>query len=302
MASAAPISPTASLNGLEAKFIDVDGIRTRYYDAGQGEPMVLCHGHGWDGSASANAWTLNIPGLSKHFRVIAADKLGSGMTDNPKTDDGFTIQNQVAHMWGLVDALGIDKVHMVGQSRGGYLAGRMTLERQERVRTLVVVDSMTLAPLVGDPHRRDKLLEGAPAGVREELLFRWGKLSYKPEHLTDEYIDTAVWLEAQPKAQETKRRWKGGGEARFNASLAAQKEETLRWLAEGRLQLPTLILWGRKDPSAILECGQRLYDLIAEHNPRAHMYILSDAGHFHFREYPDLFNRIVTNFVTTWQA
>ena len=46
--------------------------------------------------------------------------------------------------------------------------------------------------------------------VSEELMFRWSKLSYKPEHLTQEYIDTAVWLEGQPKAQETKRRWKGG--------------------------------------------------------------------------------------------
>ena len=134
MAVSFQVSPTASLCGCEAKFIDVDGIRTRYYDVGQGEPLVLCHGHGWDGSAGANVWTLNIGGLSKHFRVLAADKLGSGMTGNPKTDDGFTIQNQVAHMWGFVEALGLDKVHMVGQSRGGYLAGRVTLEHQDRVR------------------------------------------------------------------------------------------------------------------------------------------------------------------------
>jgi pimeloyl-ACP methyl ester carboxylesterase len=159
---------------------------------------------------------------------------------------------------------------------------------------------MTLAPLVGDPHRRDKLLEGAPKDVREELLFRWRKLSYKPEHLTPEYIDTAVWLESQPKAQETKRRWKAGGEALFNRSLAEQKDDTLRRITAGELQLPTLIYWGRKDPSAILECGLQLFDLIAEHNPRARMYIMSDAGHFHFREYPDEFNRIVGDFARAW--
>jgi len=289
------------LGGFEAKFIDVDGIRTRYYDVGEGEPMVLCHGHGWDGSAGANAWTLNIGGLAKRgFRVIAADKLGSGMTDNPKTDDGFTIQNQVAHMWGLVEALGLKTVHMVGQSRGGYLAGRLTLEHQDRVKTLTVVDSATLAPLVGDPHRRDKLLEGSPTDVREELVFRWTKLSYKPEHLTPEYIDTAVWLEMQPKAQETKRRWKAGGEALFNRSLAEQKEETLRRIGAGELQLPTLLYWGRKDRSAILGCGLQLFDLIAEHNPRARMYIMSDAGHFHFREYPEEFNRVVADFASSW--
>ena len=71
----------------QAKFIDVDGIRTRYYELGSGVPVVLCHGSNWEGAASANTWTLNLGGLAKSFHVYAADTLGTGMTDNPARDE-----------------------------------------------------------------------------------------------------------------------------------------------------------------------------------------------------------------------
>src|SRR5262245_8672802 len=73
----------ANSGGLLAKFIDAGGIKTRYYDEGSGEPMVLVHGTGFSGVASANTWALNIPGLSARFHVYAPDKLASGLTDNP---------------------------------------------------------------------------------------------------------------------------------------------------------------------------------------------------------------------------
>ncbi len=85
-AQAPKVSQTGSIDGLEAKFIDVKGVRTRYYEAGQGEPMVLVHGEGWSGHSSANTWSKNIPGLSKRFHVFAVDKLASGMTGNPLDD------------------------------------------------------------------------------------------------------------------------------------------------------------------------------------------------------------------------
>ena len=72
----------ASIDGLTAKFVDVGGIRTRYYDYGQGEPIVMLHGGSRSG---ANVFSRNIPGLAKRFRVLAMDRLGSGLTDNPKT-------------------------------------------------------------------------------------------------------------------------------------------------------------------------------------------------------------------------
>ena len=76
-------SSSASIAGLEANFIDVGGIRTRYYDEGEGDVLLLVHGGPWEGTSSANDWSRNIEGLAKQFRVLAPDKLGNGMTGNP---------------------------------------------------------------------------------------------------------------------------------------------------------------------------------------------------------------------------
>jgi len=69
---AAAASPNGEVNGLKAKFVDVNGTRTHYYEMGSGEPMVLVHGERWSGHSSANAWSKNIPGVSKRgFASVA---------------------------------------------------------------------------------------------------------------------------------------------------------------------------------------------------------------------------------------
>ncbi len=76
----------SSIGGHQAKFVDVNGVRTRYYDVGSGEPILLIHGARPSGTSSANTWVPILTGLSKRFRVLAPDRLGHGMTENPKGD------------------------------------------------------------------------------------------------------------------------------------------------------------------------------------------------------------------------
>jgi 2-hydroxy-6-oxonona-2,4-dienedioate hydrolase len=66
--------------------VDVNGVKARYYEAGQGEPMVMVHGGFTAGSSTANVFSRNISGLAKHFHLYVVDRLGSGMSGNP-TDD-----------------------------------------------------------------------------------------------------------------------------------------------------------------------------------------------------------------------
>ena len=281
-----------------AKFVDVNGISTRYYELGDGEPMVLCHGGEWPQADCANTWSRNLGGLAQTFHVYTADKLGMGMTDNPKSDDEYTIEAVVEHMYQFIRAMGLETVHMVGQSRGGYLATRLTLEHPEMVRTLVCVDSSTLAPEVGDyAERRRKTLGGGPTDPRGSIRFLYERMSYTQDHITDDFIDAGVAIDGQPKMKALKEKLTAELQARWLESLLTQKEETLRWIEGGRLVVPTLVYWGANDPTAILPQGQALFDLIREHAPRAHMHVVNHAGHFHYREYPEEWNRVVTNFI-----
>src|SRR6266545_2703942 len=110
---------TGSILGYQAKFVDVDGIRTRYYEIGEGNPetIVLVHGALFDGQVSANTWSRNFAGLSKRYHVFAADKLGCGLTDNPKSIETYTQHDCVQHMWAFMQNMGITSCHIAGQSK-----------------------------------------------------------------------------------------------------------------------------------------------------------------------------------------
>ena len=74
----------------DGEWLDVNGIRTRYYDHGSGETVVFIYGGNFgmgDSASSAYTWSLNFGPLSKNFRVVSFDKLGKGFTDNPRADD-----------------------------------------------------------------------------------------------------------------------------------------------------------------------------------------------------------------------
>ena len=112
---------TGSVGGYEAKFIRVKGINTRYYEAGNGEPLLLVHGGPWEATSSANIWSRNLAGLSKNFHVLAPDRLGNGMTDNPsrKSEVDFNEMGQIRHLADFIETMETGPVNIVGQGDGG---------------------------------------------------------------------------------------------------------------------------------------------------------------------------------------
>ena len=309
MQSTAATLPSAMLETgsviYQAKLIDVNGIRTRYYDEGQGEVMLMIHGSRFSPWGSANTWTQNIGGLAKRFRILAPDKLCSGMTDNPKSLDDFTQHAIVQHIYQFIQTLGVKSFHVVGQSNGGYTAARLALEHPDMCKSLVLVDSATLGPPVGEiSERRKKLFDNAPADLREYIRFHWGKLSVNTDNITDDYLDAAYFMANTPKARETLRLLQSDGRGEEGPNPAANartfprdKAETHQWISAGRLTAPVLITWGADDPSAILPIGIKLFEMIRAKTKHVEMHIFNNVAHFHYREIPDQWNRVVMNFI-----
>lgn len=300
------VSPSASIGGHEAKFIDVNGARTRYYDVGSGEPMLLVHGARPSGTSSANTWVPILPGLSKRFRVLAPDRLGHGMTENPKGD--YSVTAEMDHLYDFIKVMKLEKFHIMGQSTGAYHAARVTLEHPEMVITLILTDSATLSPPIGNvEERRAAIGLGTGAGARspgatlkDQVRFSQEALSKNKEHITDEFLSAAVYMASLPNGQKTDAALRGDAAKRYEEVIAKGAEEMRGWIKAGRLQTPTLLYWGKNDPSAILAVGLALFDMIAEKNPRARMFIVNNAGHFHYREHPEEFVRNVLNFTAAW--
>src|SRR5438270_6741061 len=104
----------------EGKWLDVNGVRTRYHDQGSGETIVFIYGGNFgtgDSASSAYTWSENFRALSQRFRVLAFDKIGQGFSDNPPNDD-YTMRRVVRHARDFIRALKVEPVHLVGHSRG----------------------------------------------------------------------------------------------------------------------------------------------------------------------------------------
>jgi 2-hydroxy-6-oxonona-2,4-dienedioate hydrolase len=285
-----------------AKWIDVAGVRTCYFDAGKGDPVVFVYGGnfgGMDSASSAPVWNLNFGPLSAAFRCIAFDKIGQGYTDNPLRDEDYTMAAVVDHAANFIRALNLPPVHLVGHSRGGFACTSLTLRYPDLVRSLTIVNSGTLMPTF---NMNEAVLTPCPfpSYSREAARFVYEGYSYAKETVTDEWIDTVMAVLSLEKSRASARKMVDEKlKTRvFLPQLALHKRETLNLIKEGLLRRPVQIFWGYNDPTSRVDGGLELFKLVAQHNRRTFLHVINEAGHFVYREQPEQFNASLARFVT----
>lgn len=285
----------------KGKFVDADGVRTHYYEKGKGPVVVLVHGGNMGSKeASGNSWTWsrNFDALAKRFRVIAVDKLGQGYTGNPKRDADYTMDATADHLAALLRKLKIVNAHVVGHSRGAYTVTKVTLDHPDLVATCTIVDSNSTAPGVG---MNEVVLANPPHPPLGRECQRWvlERYSYGHEHIDDDWLDVLMDIGKQPKYRTAVDKMeKHGLKGRvFLPSLRHGREDIYAQLREVGMRRPTMIMWGYNDPTALLEQGWRLYDVIAATERRTYMHVLNRAGHFSMREQAEQFNEVLSGFI-----
>ena len=112
---------------------ELDGLLLHYLEEGRGPAAVLIHGLG----GFAESWRHNIPGLARHGRVIALDLPGSGRSGKPRR--AYTLEFLAQALDGLLRALSVDRVRLVGHSLGGAVAVRYALDHPGRVERLALL-------------------------------------------------------------------------------------------------------------------------------------------------------------------
>jgi pimeloyl-ACP methyl ester carboxylesterase len=288
----------------EGKFIDVDGIRTHYWEKGTGPALLLIHGGQPTGKGGgALTWLRNFDGLSEQFHVYAIDRLGQGLTDNPKNREDYEhYYEQVAeHVWGFINAAGIDKVALVGHSQGGWPVSRLALDHPERISCLVNVDGV-LAP-GGDlnVHTSRFYLHTIqfhpPGGATFESMKRTREFqSYTLNNIVDFAVQRGFDLAQLPKLEEATVIMK---KLRMNPRHPAAQalfEQARQDIATGMLKVPSLVIWGYNDPSSPYPGGLALFELINKATPISQLHVFANSGHESHIEYPEQFNRVVVNF------
>jgi 2-hydroxy-6-oxonona-2,4-dienedioate hydrolase len=297
--------PKSEIGGLKSKFVSVNHIQARYYEAGEGEPMVMVHGGFTAGSSTANVFSRNIPDLAKHFHVYAVDRLGSGMSGNPSEAKQYSYQGDVEFVYGFIQTMKLGKVHLVGHSAGGAIVLYLAAEHPEIARTLTI---LAVGP-ENPPQPQTKLanmLKKCPDQTQYEgLKCRVVELAWLPTTFDDEYWRADEYMSALPKSKEAREAIRAGaGQSREDA--AKFRDEMLdRIKTEGMLQMPVLLVagkndvldWSETDPTAQLKGEIGLFDVIATKNTRVQMFVFNNAGHFMYREHPQEFNDLLVTWI-----
>ena len=282
------------------KYVDVNGVRTRYFEKGSGRPLVLIHGGAIGTGSSLDVFAENLEVLAESFRVIAPDKLAHGETDNPATDADYTIAAMTDHLLRFIQTLELDDINLIGQSRGAFNSTTLCLDHPNLIRGFVLCNSASMTPGVGAlPEFSRKVRANAPfeEGSREWVQYRAEVMCFAAACVTEAWVDEWYRIFHLPKSTDARERMRTLNTEVFEPSVVADKERAIERIENGEYSTPTLIHWGREDPSAPLDpMGLRVFDLLASNYSEVSMHVTNRAGHFAFRERHDEFNRLAVSY------
>jgi pimeloyl-ACP methyl ester carboxylesterase len=268
-------SPSAQAPAVADKQVEAAGHRLHYLEAGAGPSLVLVHGLG----ADVRTWRFAIPALASNFHVYAIDLLGFGRSDKPQIP--YRIGTLVEALTGFLDAVGIDKTSIVGNSLGGWVATLFATVHPDRLSKLVLVDS---AGYGEEPAQmvRDYLSQFDPSTVATAERFL---SSMNPE---DQRM-----VEAAAVAYFARRLSRDDGHAVASLVESIMRGEDTLGPEVKQIHAPTLVIWGRNDPIIPLRIGQALANDI----PNARAVVLDGCGHRPQTECAPAFNRAVQEFL-----
>jgi 2-hydroxy-6-oxonona-2,4-dienedioate hydrolase/4,5:9,10-diseco-3-hydroxy-5,9,17-trioxoandrosta-1(10),2-diene-4-oate hydrolase len=260
--------------------------------AGAGDPVVLLHGGG-PGATGVSNYSRNIDVLARRFRVIVPDLPGYGQSSkeidhtDPFGDLAYAIR-------AMLDELGIEKAHLVGNSYGGAAALRLTLDRPDKVDRLVLMGPGGVGTTRSVPTKGLNALFGYYGGegpTRDKLgSFVRDYLVYDGSSVPDDLIDLRYEASVQPDvvADPPLRRPSGRGALRTLWRMDFTRDSRL-----ARAQTPTLVVWGAEDkvnrPSGGLTLARTM--------PNCDLYLAAKTGHWVQWEQSHLFNSLALDFL-----
>lgn len=285
---------------MRSEFIDVAGIRTHYLVAGSGPAVLLVHGGSFGTYYNAFHWKPVIDRLCERYHVYAVDKLGQGHTDNPKRDDEYTMTAVIDHLNGFVDTVSLAQVCVVGHSRGALPAAYLAINRPGLVDSLVVVSSNTLPR--DDPSTPadfyTRLDENAPESPDKQFVTREPRAnSFSHDHIDVAFVDRMLAIAKLDKTIHARQAMSRLRNEVFLPDVLRCRQSVLNDLAEGKLSVPALLLWGMNDVSARVGLGYSLLTEFAMSTPDVEMHVFNQAAHYVYREQADAFCGVLSEFL-----
>ena len=222
-----------------SRFVDANGIRVHYHEAGEGPVLLMIHG-GAPGAFGWGNFGQNVPSLSQHFRTLVVDLPGYGRSDKPVIEGGrFTFYADT--FFAMLDALEIKRCSVIGMATGAGAAMMMALRQPERVERLVLVSAYGGVSLFQpQPTEGMKVIQsyyGGDGPSRERMRHYLEMIIFDRSRITDAIIEERYLASVAPDFIEAA--------AKDRAAGPPVIEPLFQDLHKIRAR--TLILWGREN-------------------------------------------------------
>ncbi|MCO6056729.1 alpha/beta fold hydrolase [Pseudomonas sp. MOB-449] len=261
--------------------IQTGPILTNYHDLGSGEPVLLLHGSGPGVSAWAN-WRLTIQNLRDDFRVLAPDMAGFGYSRSP-AEIVYSRQLWLEQMVAFLDAMGVERVNVIGNSFGGSMALALAIHHPERVNKLILMGS------VGVPFELTPGLDAVwgyePSEENMRAIMRI--FAYDQTLVGDDLVRMRFEASKRPGVQEA-----------YSAMFPAPRQRWVEAMAHGEAEIrgighKTLLVHGRDDKVIPLSTSLTLQQWIDD----SQLHIFGRCGHWTQIEHATAFGQLVANFL-----
>ncbi|MGW3126503.1 alpha/beta fold hydrolase [Streptomyces sp. NPDC001123] len=274
---------------MQESLLDVAGKKIFVAETGDGPAVLLLHGGG-PGASGVSNYSRNIAELAKEHRVIVPDLPGYGRST--KGIDGTDPFGYLAdHIRGVLDRLGLDKAHLVGNSYGGACALRLALDTPDRVDRMVLmgpggIGTTRALPTPGLNSLLTYYSGDGPSRLKLEKFIRT-HLVFNAAEVPASVIDSRYQDSIDP-------------EVVANPPLTRPKSLGTVWKMDftrdrrlARLPVPTLVLWGAADKVNRPSGGR----MLADRMPNCDLYEVANTGHWVQWERAELFNSVCADFL-----
>jgi 2-hydroxy-6-oxonona-2,4-dienedioate hydrolase/4,5:9,10-diseco-3-hydroxy-5,9,17-trioxoandrosta-1(10),2-diene-4-oate hydrolase len=252
--------------------VEVDGHEIAFHDVGSGPPVVLLHGSGPGVTGWANFGHV-LPALEQGLRCIVVDQPGFGASGRPERYEKNYLRYSAETLVGLIDALDLEAVSLVGNSMGADVAVRFALDNPQRVSRLLLNGAGgTGVPVFGPSPSEGiaRLMEFNAEPTRERMAAWVRTMLSDQRRATDELVDARLAAALAPGAVENMQ------DVYATFYDLAMAEAVPLWAEVHRIKQPVLMLWGRDDRVTPVEGAF----LPARRMPRCDLRIYSRCGHW----------------------
>ena len=267
----------------------------RYYDYGplaNGVPvLLLLHGSG-PGVTGWRNFRGILPAFAKHFRCLILEFPGFGVSDDFGGHPMVMAQGVVAP---FLDAVGVDRVDIIGNSMGAGVGINFALNHPDRIRQLVTIGGVGINIFSSGPSEGIRLLQEFTEDPTRQRLVDWlNSMVYDQGLVTDELIEERLKLATDPETLASARRMYG--KAAFAQMMATMRaaDVPMPWAQLHKVAAPTLLTWGRDDRVSPLDMALIPMRTI----PNAELHVFPNCGHWAMIEAKAAFESTVLAFLS----